>query len=169
MIEQRIKSLIDKRTFEATRKEVSKKLQTIVKAFGRPIIEQTIPYTVLPDFWETEAPEIPEISDDHVYLRGYYFDGLNRGMNLTIKLTIYDSRMAELRVTWNGYQVYLESEGELKSYAPFASWEELVDRLYATAKPQAEDKIREDRERQRIAEKRKAQTIMDKLRLLWGY
>ncbi len=75
MIEQRIKSLIDKRTIEASRKDLTKKLQTIVKAFGRPIIEQTIPYNILPDFWEVEAPEIPEMNDDNIYLRGYYFDG----------------------------------------------------------------------------------------------
>jgi len=165
----RIKSLIDKRTFEATRKEISKKLQTIVKAFGKPVIEQVIPYTILPDFWETEAPEIPEVSDDNIHLRGYYFDGLSRGINITIKLTMHDSRMAELRVTWNGYQVYLESDGELKSYAPFSSWEDAMDRLYTYAKPTAEEKIKEDKLKQKEADKKKAKSIMEKLRLLWGY
>jgi len=169
MIEQRIKSLIDKRTFEATRKEVSKKLQTIVKAFGRPIIEQFVPYNVLPDFWETEAPEIPEISDDTIYLKGYYFDGLSRGMNLCIKCTIHDNHMAELRATFNGYQVFLESDGELKSYAPFPTWEDAMERLYTYAKPTAEEKIKDDKLKQKETEKKKALSMMQKFRLLWGY
>lgn len=168
MIEQRIKSLVNDRTIEATRKELSKKLQVIVKAFGKPIIEQTVPYNALPDFWETKAPEIPEINDDHIYLRGYYFDGLNRGVNLCIKMTIYDSHLAELRVTYNGYQVFLEGEGELKSYAPFKSWEDAVERLYTYAKPTAEEKVKKELEEKRKENRKKAMTIMDKLRLLWG-
>ena len=168
-IEKRIESLIEKRTFDATRKEVSKKLQTIVKAFGKPIIEQIVPYNILPDFWENEAPEIPEVNDDNIYLRGYYFDGLSRGMNLCIKLTIYDSRMAELRATYNGYQVFLESEGELKSYAPFLSWEDAMERLYTCAKPTAEAKIKEDKLKQKEIDKKKALSLIQRFRILWGY
>ena len=168
MIEQRIRSLIEKRTIEATKKEVSKKLHTIVRAFGRPIIEQTVPYTSLPDFWEVDAPEIPEVYDDHIYLRGYYFDGLNRGVNLCVKLLIYDGHVSNLEAIYNGYTVFTESEGELKSYAPFPSWEEAMERLYEYAKPVDAEKIKEEKREKREKDRKKALTIMQKIRLLWG-
>lgn len=168
MIEQRIKSLIEKRTFDASRKEIAKKLLVIVRAFGRPIIEQTMPYTSLPNFWEIDAPEIPEMTDDNVLLRGYYFDGLTRGINLCIKVAMYDSQIGELTCNYNGYRVFTESEGELKSYAPFASWEDAVDRLYGYAVPIDEKKTIEQKEKKKESDKKKALTIMQKLRLLWG-
>ncbi len=168
MIEQRIKSLIENRTHEAIRKELSKKLLTIVRAFGKPIIEQIVPYTSLPNFWETEAPEIPEISDDSIQLRGYYFDGLSRGINLCIKVTMYDNFISELSCDYNGYRVFTETEGEIRSYAPFTSGEEAVDRLHSYAVPVDEEKTRVKKQEKKEADKKKALTIMQKLRLLWG-
>lgn len=168
MLEQRIETLIHKRKIQAVTKDLSVKLQTIVKAFGRPVIEQIIPYNSLPDFWEHEAPEIPEMSDDSVYLRGYYFDGLNRGMNITIKTMISDGQLMELRVTYNGYQVFLEAEGELESYVPFASWEDAVERLYTYAKPTSDEKIKEEKLKQKETNRKRAMSILDTLRTLWG-
>ncbi len=169
MLEERIQRLIEKRTLEATKKELSKKLQTIVKAFGKPIIEQVVSYSTLPDFWETEAPDILESGDDSIHMHGYYFDSLSWGINITIKLIIHDTHMSELCVHYNGYQVYWESEGELKSYAPFESWENALERLYNYAKPMAEKKTQEEKIKQKETDKKRAMSIMQKLRLLWGY
>lgn len=166
--EQRIRALIEKRTIDAQRKELTKKLYTIVKAFGRPIIEQNVSYTSLPDFWEVDAPELPEISEDNINLRGYYFDGLSRGINICIKLTIYDGKPAEIKCDYNGYMVYCEDSGELTAYAPFPAWEEAVERLYGYARPAAEQKIKEETLKQKESDKKRAMGIMQKLRLLWG-
>jgi hypothetical protein len=168
MLNQRLQSLIDDRVRKAAKGDLSKKLQTIVKAFGKPIIEQTIPYNSLPDFWEIEAPEIMEASDDNVYLRGYYFDGLNRGINICIKTVIYEGHLSEIRVTYNGYQVFLEADGELKSYVPFESWEDAVERLYNYAKPASEEKIKEEKVKEKKQAQKRVMSLLDSLRTLWG-
>ena len=169
MIEERIKSLIEKRTIEATRKELTKKLHVIVKAFGRPVVEQTVQYSMLPDFWEFETPDILEAGDEAVYLKGYYFDGLRRGINICIKLMFYDSRPAELDVQYNGYRKYLEIEGELKSYVPGDDWEDAVNRLYGYARPVESQKYQEEQETKKELDKRQAQGLIERFKALWGY
>lgn len=169
MIEERIKSLVEKRTIEATRKELTKKLHVIVKAFGRPVVEQTVQYSMLPDFWEMDAPDILEAGEDAVYLKGYYFDGLRRGINLSIKLMFYDSRPAELDVHYQGYRKYLEVEGELKSYIPETEWENAVDRLYGYARPVESSKSKLEQENRKESELRKAKGLMERFTALWGY
>lgn len=169
MIEQRIKALIDKRTIQAAKNDLVKKFQVIIKAFGKPIIEQNISYSLLPDFWELESPEILDATDDNIHLRGYYFDGLSRGVNLCIKMLIYDEKLSEIRATFNGYQIFLEIEGELKCYVPFPSWENAVDRLYEYAKPVSEEKIKQEKAELKEQSNKKAISIMEKLRLLWGF
>ncbi len=83
-------------------------------------------------------------------------------------MDIHDSHLAELRVTWNGYQVYLESEGELKSYSPFTSWEDAVNRLFEYAKPTSEEKSKQEKIKQKDQDKKKALSVVQQLRLLWG-
>ncbi len=168
MLNQRLQSLIDGRISKAAKKDLSRKFQVIVKAFGRPIIEQTIPYNSLPDFWEVDAPEIMEASDESVYLRGYYFDGLSKGINICIKTVIYENHLSEIRVTYNGYQVFLESDGELKSYVPFDSWEDAVERLYNYAKPTSEEKAKEEKARQKEKSQKQVMSLLDTLKTLWG-
>ena len=168
MIEQRIKSLIEKRTIEAAKKEISKKLHVVVQAFGRPVIEQAMVYSDLPNYWEYDPPDVADPEDEHTWLNGYYFDGLSRGVNLCIKLTIYDGHIMNLSASYNGYTVFTESEGELKSYAPFPSWEDALTQLYHCARPVEQEKIKEERSKQKESNRKKALTLMQQLRLLWG-
>ncbi len=169
MIEERLKSLVEKRTIEAAKKELTKKIHIVVKAFGRPVVEQAMSYTMLPDFWELDAPDILEGGDDNVYLKGYYFDGLNRGINITIKLMFYDMRPTNLEVHYNGHRVYMEVEGELKSYIPHQEWEDALDRLYGYAKPVEAEKTIAEAESERESDKKKSYSIIQKFKALWGY
>jgi hypothetical protein len=169
MIEERIKALVEKRTIEAARKELTSKLHVIVKAFGRPVVEQTVQYSMLPDFWEMDTPDILDDGDGEVYLKGYYFDGLRRGINLCIKLMFYDSRPAELIVHYQGYRTYMEIEGELRSYVPGTEWEDAVDRLYGYARPVEARKSLEEKEERKVDERKKAQGIVQRFKALWGY
>jgi hypothetical protein len=168
MVNERIRSLIEQRTIMAARKEVAKKLYTIVKAYGKPVIEQSVPYNSLPNYWELDAPELSEIGEEDISLRGYYFDGLRSGVNLCIKMTIYDGRAVEVQCDYNGYMVFSEENGVVKAYAPFDTWENAVDKLYTNAKPVETRKIQEEKEKQKEVDKKKVLTIMEKLRLLWG-
>lgn len=168
MIEQ-LKSLVDKRTIEAAKKEITKKLHVIVKAFGRPVIEQTMSYSMLPDFWELDAPDILESGDDNVYLKGYYFDGLSRGININIKLLFYDLRPAHLEVHYNGTRVYMEVEGELKSFYPHKEWEEALARLYGYAQPVEEQKSMLETEQEQEIERLQTQSFIKKFKALWGF
>ncbi len=169
MIEERLKSLVEKRTIEAARKELTKKIHIVVKAFGKPVVEQAMSYTMLPDFWELDAPEILEGGDDNVYLKGYYFDGLSRGINLTIKLMFYDMRPTNLEAHYNGIRVYWEVEGELRSYIPHQEWEDALNRLHGYATPVEAEKTIDEAVKEREAEKKKTQSVIQKFKALWGY
>ena len=169
MIEERIKSLITERTLEAPKKEVSKKLLFIARTLGRPIIEQAVPYRDLENFWDVEAPAVLDSGGEDIHLLGYYFDGLRSGGNLCIKVVAYDGQVAELTCTYNGYRVFTEADGELQSYAPFPSWEQAMDRFYRAAGPVDETNTRRRRAEKKERDGKKALSILDKLRLLWGY
>ena len=164
----RVKGLIQDRTNLAIKKELTKKMIVICGAFGRPVVEHMKPYTLLPDYWEIEAPDIPEITDDHIVVRGCYFDGLNRGMDINIRIISYDTQISEISCNYKGARVYTETEGELKSYVPSPIWEDLLERLYIYAKPTHEEKDKLEKLKKKEANKSEVMNLLDKLRVLWG-
>ena len=188
MSNQKEKAVREKRTIEATKKNLmgqSGKFGIIAQALGNPIIRQGSslyssteledPYD---DFVETEyettvsgqsgpamyRDEILE-SSDYVEEEGYVFDGLSRGMHLEIQYWFDDQK---LTVTYKGYLVYKEAAGELFAYAPFPEWEQLIDKLYKSAKERFKE-IKELREVE-LGEKIKKEkhNFFRRLRERWG-
>lgn len=145
----------EKRTIEATRKDLmgpAGKLGKILQAFGSPIIRQgsgLVDINFLQDPYEPEPhteysptvsgqngpiayrDEILNVNNEYQYNEGLHFDGLSWGMHMEI---FYWHTTNEIKVTYRGYRVYKEVSGELAAYAPFQEWEDLVEKLYRTAK-----------------------------------
>ena len=188
---QKERAVKEKRTIEATKKNLmgpAGKLGKIVKILGHPIVRQgggycDISYLEDPyeDFKEeeygttasgqrgpfigTDSDELPEMDDDYVYLEGYAFDGLSRGMHIEVQ---YFKDNQKLTVTYKGYLVYKEVAGELESYAPFIEWEQMVDRLYTSAKSN-EKGFKEAQElqiAQQVSDTK--DTFWKRLRMRWG-
>ena len=159
---QKENAIRDKRTIEATKKNFmgpSGKLGVIAMVLGSPIIRQGTglwdvnyledPYEDFSDIeFETTTSnqkgplawkdEILEMGDDFTEEEGHVFDGLSRGMHLDIK---YWHVNHKLEVTYRGYLVYKEIGGELDSYAPFPEWEDMIGRLYKSAKSKEKDQM----------------------------
>lgn len=129
------RKLREQRTIEAIRKNlmgISGKLGTIARGLGYPIIRQGSVYfheSSLPDMFEFEEGEILMAEDQATSHEGYHFDGLSRGQHLEITYR-QDTR---LKVYHKGYLVYDEIAGDLFTYTPHVSWEEIVDNLYPEA------------------------------------
>ena len=167
-------------------------LGVIVKTFGHPIMrEGSSMYDINyldedADMIDTEyettlsgqagpvvfRDEIPESTfgagvadEDNPNFIGYTFDGLNRGMHIEIQFMRYENSLV---VYYKGYKVYHETAGELDVYAPFPEWEDMIQKLYKSAKPkQKEQKEQSFKEAsQEIA--RKHQSIWQALRMRWG-
>lgn len=168
--EQMIKEL---RTIEAMKKGyigLEGKFSTIAKRLGEPLIKQSgmyaettyfeNPYDV---FEEDELPVMDEF--DHSYEIGLQFDGLSRGINMTISLQHY---LREIVVRYHGTIVYKEIAGELESYVPGTDWEEKVIELYNLAI--IKEKAMKPIEKKLLIEdnKIKKQQILKYLQQKWG-
>lgn len=138
--EQRIK---EQRMIEATRKGymgLNGKLGVILCYMGQPIKGHHSPlYEV--SYLDTPYPEDDEEigyfeEEELVSDVGYVFDGLSRGVHLEIK---YIDNV--LSVSYKGFNVYIESSGDLECFVPHPDWEQHIDRFYViAAKLQREDK-----------------------------
>ena len=179
----------EKRTIEATKKNLmgpAGKLGQILQAFGSPIIRQGSglmdagflddPYDDLvhTEYSPTMSGQQGPVSyrdellapDSHEqYTEGQIFDGLSRGLHLEIVFRAVDN---ELTVRYKGYVVYKEVAGELDAYGPFPEWEDMIDRLYKSAKEKLKTvkKQLEVEIGQKIEEKKRS--FWRDLRLRWG-
>ncbi len=186
---QKENAIREKRIIEATKKNfmgVAGKLGVIATVLGSPIIRQGTglwdveflddPYENITDVeFETTVSgqkgpqmyrdEILDMGDESAEEEGYVFDGLSRGMHLDIK---YWHINHKLEVTYRGYLVYKEIAGELDSYAPFPEWEDMIGRLYKSAKTQAKNQISLEEVEIGEAIEKKKQSIWEKLRTRWG-
>lgn len=179
----------EKRTIEATKKNlmgVTGKFGVILQAFGTPIVRQGTSYTdtaFLMDPYENDIyeefettasgqqgpsryrDEIRTADFDNAYNEGLIFDGLSRGIHLEITYWQADSH---LKVLYKGYPVYVEIAGELEGYAPFQEWEDIIEKLYKTAKEKAKkDKEIKEKEFAEKIQKRK-NDFWQNLRMRWG-
>ncbi len=166
-------SIREARTIEATRKRLmwpSGKIGCIVKNLGHPIIASGSSYY---DVNEMEDPfklhdpdELPSLGEDDLSHKiGWFFDGLNRGMNLEIK---YLDGSNELTVRYNGNVVYQEVGGDLGGYAPFDDWEEKVEKLYEIAKQKENHTKKQTREKNQEVAKKRSKVLLEKMRKKWG-
>ena len=179
----------DQRTIDATKKNLmgpSGKLGIILQAFGSPIIKQGTglvdigyldnPYDdyvhtdYSPTLSEQQGPimhrdEILDLNDENIYNEGLIFDGLSRGLHVEI---VYWHNINEIKVSYKGFEVYKEVAGELDGYAPFPDWENLIEKLYKSAKEKMK-KIKKEQDAE-MAEKIeiKKKDFWQKLRLKWG-
>lgn len=192
--QQKENVLRERRTTMAAQKKLigpNGKIGIILRAYGHPIMREEssmydVSYLDDPyDFVETDyektlsgqpgpvawRDEILEgdgaggpSEDNHNFL-GYVFDGLSRGIHMEIQYMRHTNTMT---VHYKGYEVYREVSGELFGYAPFKDWEDLIERLYTTAKDKY--KLVKEEEYGNIAEKleQKKASFWQKLRMRWG-
>jgi hypothetical protein len=190
MPNQKERAIIEKRTIEATKKNLtgpSGKLGVIVRNLGSPIIRQgssLMDVTYLEDPYEIKPETEHEATlsgqkgpvnykdeilstDEEVAIthEGYIFDGLSRGLHIEIKYFKYNH---SLEVNYKGFRVYREVAGELEAYAPFPEWETIIDRLHRNAKNR--EKETEESAKEQIKEEvfRKKKSFWEKMRMRWG-
>ena len=187
---QKETAIKQRREIEAAKKNLlgsGGKFGIILRNMGTPIRSQgghCFDYTPAPDPWllETEQGEFdPTIihdgdenmstgwllnnKEDDGQAIGWLFDGLGRGMHLEIK---YLSEETKLTVTYKGYLVFAELAGHLVAYAPFAEWEDMVERLFAQAAQVDKKRKKMQSQTDRKTAEREARGFIQKLRLRWG-
>jgi hypothetical protein len=146
------------------------KFATIAKRLGHSLISQGnlhVDRTYLEDpYYEEDPNELPTMDDDEQsHEIGIHFDGLSRGINLSISILFH---LRNITVRYEGQIVYKEIAGELEGYAPMDVWEFKVEELYDFSK-KLERKQR-PQEQKRIAAEvdKKRKEILESLRLKWG-
>lgn len=135
----REKIIQEQRTIEAMKKGymgLEGKFATIVKRLGYPVIKQgglNFDQTFLEDYYNLEDDDaLPTMDEEEgSYEIGWSFDGLNRGMNLSI-LVLFHNR--EITVRYDGQLVYSELAGDLEGFAPEDGWEQKIDTLFSLCK-----------------------------------
>lgn len=142
----------------------------ITKKLGHPIIKQGNLYsdmTEFEDIFETEEEDQIKTmdEDESTYEIGWQFDGLSRGINISIIIFFH---LREIVVRNEGQIVYKEASGELEYYVPQKDWEEKVNILYnLTKKINKQNKIEENKTKEKQNEEKK-KSIIENLRKKWG-
>lgn len=167
--EQKLKEI---RTIEAMKKGymgLEGKFCCITKMLGYPLFRQGGLYvdsSFLEDPYAEQEDEIPTMTgDDESYEIGIHFDGLSRGMNLTISVMFH---LREITVRYEGQIVYKEMAGELEGFAPTDEWEEKIESLYNVARKVEKERRPFERLQMAEAADKKRKEILETLRLKWG-
>lgn len=167
--EQKLKEV---RTIEAMKKGymgLEGKFCCITKMLGSPLFRQGGLYvdtTFLQDPYAEQNDEISTMSeDDESYEIGIYFDGLSRGVNLTISVMFH---LREITVRYEGQIVYKEIAGELEGFAPTDNWEEKIESLYNVARKVEKQHRPLEKLRLKETADKKRKEIFETLRLKWG-
>ena len=161
-MDERINLLIEKRIHEAAKKEITKKSNVIVKAFGQPIIEHQVSYYESLFFDESQQ-------EDFMTTKGYYYYALNRGINMCIKLLFYDFQFSEIKIHFEGELVFHEVDGNVESFIPSETWESKIEQLYEEAVVICKKKLKIETEEREINKKAKAKNYISEFRQKWGY
>jgi len=145
------------------------KLSTIAKYLGQPIFHQgsrVFEQTFLDDPFAEKEEDIPMMDEEEQsYEVGLQFDGLSRGINMTISVQYH---LREITCRFEGHIVYKEVSGELDGYAPYPEWEDRIESLFSVAKKV--ERQRRPMERAKLAEanNKKRSEILEHLRNKWG-
>lgn len=143
---------------------------SIAKRLGQPLFRQgggMFEQSYMPDPYELpDEDDIPMMEEDEQsYEIGLQFDGLSRGMNMTISVQYH---LREIMVRYEGRVVYHEVSGELEGYAPDPAWEDKIKTLFALAKKvERKDRPYERKQQAQVADKKRKE-ILDHLRKKWG-
>lgn len=168
--EQMIK---EARTIEAMKKGymgLEGKFSMIAKHLGHPIFHQgsrVFEQTFLEDPYTEQDPEdIPMMDEEqNSYEVGLMFDGLSRGMNMTVSVAFH---LREITCRFEGRIVYKEIAGELEGYAPDTAWEDKIDSLTTLALKAERTHRPHERAKKVEAVNRKRNEILEYLRNKWG-
>lgn len=168
--EQQIK---EARTIEAMKNGymgLEGKFCSIAKHIGQPIFHQgsrVFEQTFLDDPYHIpEADEIPMMDEDqNSYEVGSQFDGLSRGMNLTISIAHH---LREITCRYQGRIVYKEIAGELEGYSPDPEWENKIESLALLARSIERQKRPDERAKLIESNQKKRTEILEYLKLKWG-
>jgi hypothetical protein len=169
--EQMIK---EARTIEAMKKGymgLEGKLSFIAKHLGQSIVHQgsrVFDQSFLDDPYEIEVEKEEILSfdeDENSYVIGIQFDGLSRGVNMTISIQFH---LREITCRYQGRIVYKETSGELEGYAPDSEWEDKIENFYTISK--SIERKQKPQERAKIIEsnKKKRDEMLEYLRSKWG-
>lgn len=146
------------------------KFANITKNLGSPIYHQgssVFEQTFLDDPYEIKDPnDILTMDDDeNSYEMGLLFDGLSRGINMTISVHYH---LREITCRYEGSIVYKEVSGELEGYNPYDLWEEKINSLYLISKKL--ERQRKPFEQAKLVEmnKKKRNEALDYLKSKWG-
>lgn len=143
------------------------KIALVAKRLGQPIYDQgggmvSIRYLEDPLADHEEIPTMEEF--DQSYEIGYLFDGLSRGVNMSI---LYQDFHREITVRYEGKVVYKELAGELDGYVP-GPWElKLAEFVKAATRM---ERMEKPSERRRMIEKsnKRKKKILEELKDKWG-
>lgn len=169
----REKLIQEQRTIEAMKKGymgLEGKFVTIANRLGYVLYKQggiNFEQSFLEDYYNhPEEDVLPTMDEDEgSYAIGLGFDGLSRGMNLSIVLQ-YHNR--EITVRYAGQVVYKEVAGDLEGFAPYDEWEQKIDQLFSLCKTvERQSRPAERKLLKEVADKRRKE-ILENLRLKWG-
>lgn len=161
------------RTIEAMRHGymgMEGKFAVIAKRLGQPIIHQgskNFEQRFLDDPFDLKDNESFPMFDeeDNSYEVGLIFDGLQRGVNISIIMHFYNR---EITCEHEGKKVYKEIAGELEAYVPDQAWESKIESLHVLAR-KIERKNKPNDKQKIIAEAdKKRKEILEELKNKWG-
>jgi len=181
--EQRVAEAMDKNYMG-----LDGKFGVILKALGKPIISQgsaNYEVTEWPDIYELQDENtLPEEDPDApIYEAGKHFDGLKFGYHIEISYmkhgtvpeenqkeyrTIYHQAEKVMKVSWKGYLVYLEAEGDLYIFTPHAEWENVVQKVYESACKVYKQKKKELIVEGKLEDMQEKLSFLERLRRAWG-
>lgn len=184
------KILKEQRVTEANLKNymgLEGKFGVILKYLGQSIIAQgsnNYNTTDWNDVYNLDEQEgLPEEDlDAPIREIGKVFDGLKHGYHIEISYskdgtipvkkgeyrTVYEQAFKVLKVSWKGYLVYLEVEGDLHIFTPVDEWEDIINKMYESAQ-KIQNKYRLDKILDTQEEvKQNKLGFLERLREKWG-
>ena len=159
-MKEHIKKLIEQRTFEARKKNLTDKAMKVLLMFGQEIKHDSAYFAE-----DGEEDDLP-YSDGGSESIGSFYDGLSQGSNFQITYLSYE---ADLKISFNGYTMYQETNGQLIKYAPKEEWENKLESLFVAAKGKEYVVKETDKDLKVIQHQREKFAIMDYLAKFWGF
>ena len=156
-IDRKLYILREQRIVEATKKNLmgsSGRLAMIVRYLGQPMIAGDYAENYESD---GQSFDIAIANDVDTYTFGWYFYGIDRGIDISITYLFEDKKIV---CHYKGNVVYEEEAGELVRYCPSGEWEGHIDKLHSWAKEK--DKIRQ--EERKGEDEKKSQKLLSDIR-----
>jgi hypothetical protein len=117
-----------------------------------------------PDTPEWENPREYDIYS--LYIEGWHFDALNRGIHLEIW---YKKEYKQLTVFYKGNIVYKEEEGDLVAFVPNEEWQNKIENLFEKAKEKAQDDKKIFQEKKEQEQEKRKEKLLTRLAKYWGF